>query len=182
MVEPNEDAALVARCLKGDSSAFEPLVTRYQRVLFTLAFRLLGNYEDARDATQNAFIRAYEKLETYNPAHRFFSWLYRIGLNESLNLRRARRPYEPLAPATLQTDETATDSVEARELSERVQAALGGLSKEYREVVVMRHFGGLSYEEIGEALSIPEKTVKSRLFSARQRLGQILAADGVSHG
>src|SRR5437016_9534821 len=119
MLEPNEDAAWVARCLKGDSSAFEPLVTRYQRVLFTLAFRLLGNYEDARDATQNAFIRAYEKLETYDPSHRFFSWLYRIGLNESLNFRRSRRPHEPLAP-TLQANDTATDVVEAREGRERV--------------------------------------------------------------
>jgi len=181
MLEQNEDAAWVARCLKGDSSAFEPLVTRYQRVVFTLALRLLGNYEDAKDATQNAFIRAYEKLDTYNPAHRFFSWMYRIGVNESLNLRRARKEHEPLAP-TLESAGRTGDAVEVRELSERVQAALMELSKEYREVVVMRHFGELSYQEIGEALDIPEKTVKSRLFSARQRLGQLLAADGGDYG
>jgi RNA polymerase sigma-70 factor (ECF subfamily) len=181
MLEQNEDAAWVARCLKGDSSAFEPLVTRYQRVVFTLALRLLGNYEDAKDATQNAFIRAYEKLDTYNPAHRFFSWMYRIGVNESLNLRRARKEHESLAP-TLESADRTGDAVEVRELSERVQAALMELSKEYREVVVMRHFGELSYQEIGEALDIPEKTVKSRLFSARQRLGQLLAADGGDYG
>ena len=67
MSEPIEDTVWVARCLRGDASAFEPLVTRYQRVLFTVALRLLGNYEDARDATQNAFVRAYERLDTYDP-------------------------------------------------------------------------------------------------------------------
>ena len=174
MSEPEEDEiACVARCLKGDASAFEPLVLRYQRVLFTVALRLLGNAEDARDATQNAFIRAYERLDTFDPSRRFFSWMYRIAVNESLNLRRAQRPHEPLPP-TLETSGGTMDRLEARELSERVQAALMTLSSEHREVVVMRHFADLSYEEIAETLDIPAKTVKSRLFSARQRLAPLL--------
>ena len=178
MTEPIDDAIWVARCLRGDSSAFEPLVTRYQRVLFTVALRLLGNYEDARDATQNTFVRAYERLDTYDPGRRFFSWIYRIGVNESLNYRRTQRPHEPLAVTLEAPGVGALDAVEARELSERVQAALMQLSPEYREVVVMRHFAELSYEEIAEALDIPEKTVKSRLFSARQRLEPLLTAEG----
>jgi RNA polymerase sigma-70 factor (ECF subfamily) len=153
-------------------------VTRYQRVLFSVALRLLGNYEDAREATQNALVRAYQRLDTYDPERRFFSWIYRIAVNESLNYRRTQRPHEPLA-ATLKVPGDATDeAVEARELSERVQAALQQLTAEHREVVVMKYFTELSYEEIAEALAIPEKTVKSRLFSARQRLGPLLAADG----
>jgi RNA polymerase sigma-70 factor (ECF subfamily) len=175
MPEPEtEDLACVVRCLKGDASAFEPLVLRYQRVLFTAALRLLGNSEDARDATQNAFVRAYERLDTFDPSRRFFSWIYRIAVNESLNLRRAAHPHEPL-PETLETGADALARVEARELSERVQAALMTLTPEYREVVVMRHFVDLSYEEIADMLGIPEKTVKSRLFSARQRLAPLLA-------
>jgi RNA polymerase sigma-70 factor (ECF subfamily) len=174
MPEPEDEIAWVAQCLKGDASAFEPLVSRYQRVLFTVALRLLGNPEDARDATQNAFVRAYERLDTFDPSRRFFSWIYRIAVNESLNVRRARRPSEPL-PATLETAGTAIDGVEARELNERVQAALMALSPEHREVVVMRHFADLSYQEIADTLRIPEKTVKSRLFSARQRLAPLLA-------
>src|SRR5262245_42883927 len=174
MPEPEDEIACVARCLKGDASAFEPLVTRYQRVLFTVALRLLGNADDARDATQNAFVRAYERLDSFDPSRRFFSWIYRIAVNESLNLRRAQRPHEPL-PDTLETGGSAMDSVEARELSERVQAALMTLSPEHREVVVMRHFADLSYDEIAETLDIPAKTVKSRLFSARQRLAPLLA-------
>ena len=174
MQEPEDEIACVVRCLKGDASAFEALVIRYQRVLFTVALRLLGNAEDARDATQNAFIRAYERLDTFDPSRRFFSWIYRIAVNESLNLRRARRPHETL-PETLHTSGGAMDRVEARERGERVQAALMTLPAEQREVVVMRHFADLSYEEIAETLDIPEKTVKSRLFSARQRLAPLLA-------
>ena len=175
MTEPeNDEIACVARCLKGDASAFEPLVNRYQRVLFTVALRLLGNADDARDATQNAFVRAYERLDSFDPSRRFFSWIYRIAVNESLNLRRSRRDHEPL-PVTLEANGRATDGIEARELSERVQAALMTLSPEHREVVVMRHFADLSYEEIAETLDIPAKTVKSRLFSARQRLAPLLA-------
>ena len=102
-------------------------------------------------------------------------------MNESLNYRRTQRPHEPLA-ATLPAASGGLDVVEARELSERVQEALMKLSVEYREVVVMRHFAELSYEEIADALDIPEKTVKSRLFSARQRLSELLAAEGGSHG
>src|SRR5215510_13546368 len=175
MPEPEDEIACVARCLKGDASAFEPIVTRYQRVLFTVALRLLGNAEDARDATQNAFVRAYERLDTFDPSRRFFSWIYRIAVNESLNLRRTVRPHESL-PETLESAPAGMDAVEARELSERVQAALMTLTPEYREVVVMRHFADLSYGEIAETLEIPEKTVKSRLFSARQRLAPLLAA------
>jgi RNA polymerase sigma-70 factor, ECF subfamily len=169
-----DDAECVARCLRGESEAFEPLVTRYQRVLFVIAFRLTGNYEDARDATQNAFVRAYERLDTYDPSRRFFSWLYRIAINESLNLRRAHKPHEPIT-TSLESGRSTDEGLEAADASRRVQQALMKLTEEQRQVVVLRHFAELSYEEIGEALRIPEKTVKSRLFTARQRLGQLLA-------
>ncbi len=176
MLEPNDDASLVARCLKGEPAAFEPLVTRYERVLFSVALRLVGDYEDARDATQNAFIRAYEHLETFDPQRRFFSWIYRIVVNECLNLRRSRHPNEPLAD-TMVTPGGAFEGVEAAEMSDRIQAALATLTEEYREVVILRHFVDLSYEEISDVLGVPDKTVKSRLFSARKRLAELLSAE-----
>ena len=179
MVEPADDARLVARCLKGDPGAFEPLVARYERVMFAVALRLVGNYEDARDATQNAFIRAYEHLDTYDPARKFFSWLYRIVVNECLNLRRARHPNEPLAD-TFETQSGAFDAVAAAEEHDRIQAALMALTPEYREVVILRHFAELTYEEISEAIGVPDKTVKSRLFSARKRLAEILGARAIT--
>jgi len=171
--EPNDDADCVASCLGGDTGAFEPLVRRYERVVFTVAYRLLGDYEDARDATQNAFVKAFEKLETFDPDRRFFSWLYRIAVNESLNLRRGRRPQEAL-PDRLESASRAEERLEARERRDRVQAAIDRLSAEQRDVIILRHFVELSYEAIGEALDVPEKTVKSRLFSARQRLADLL--------
>jgi RNA polymerase sigma-70 factor, ECF subfamily len=96
MTDENDERVWVARCLKGDASAFEPLVARYERPLFAVALRLVTNYEDARDVTQNVFIRAYEHLGSFDPERRFFSWIYRIAVNESLNLRRTRRPQEAL--------------------------------------------------------------------------------------
>jgi RNA polymerase sigma-70 factor (ECF subfamily) len=173
--DPADDADCVTRCLKGDTGAFEPLVARYQRALFTVALRLTGNREDARDATQNAFVRAFERLDTFDPARRFFSWLYRIAVNESLNLRRTQRAHEPIEMSPALEAASTADPVERAELGARVQAALLQLPFEQREVIVLRHFAELSYEEIGDALSLPEKTVKSRLFAARQRLGPLLA-------
>jgi len=176
MAEPDEDVVCVARCLRGDSSAFEAIVRRYQRVLFSVARRMLGNHEDAMDATQNAFVRAYEGLAGYDPDRRFFSWIYRIAVNECLNVRRARRPGEPLPEGLGDADAGSSplEMVAALERSESIDAALIRLSEDHRMVVVLRHFMELSYTEISEAIGVPEKTVKSRLFDARQRLGELL--------
>jgi RNA polymerase sigma-70 factor (ECF subfamily) len=167
---PDEDAALVRQTLAGESDAFGLLVTRYQKVLYTVAFRMLGNAEDARDVTQDAFVKAYQRLSTFDPTYRFFSWMYRILVNECLNTVRSRRQQEPLSP-DLPSGETPFDVAEAGERSRQVEGALLRLSPEYRAVIVLRHFVGSSYEEIADLLAIPEKTVKSRLYTARQRLG-----------
>ena len=168
-----EDAALVARSLEGDAAAFEVLVERYQRVLYTVAYRMLGNPDDARDAIQTAFVRAYERLATFDADHRFFSWIYRIVINECLNLIRARRPEEALTPA-LAAVGSPFDTAASHERRAQVQAALLQLSPDYRAVVVLRHFAGLSYDEMAAALGVPSKTIKSRLHTARQRLGELL--------
>lgn len=175
MSELDDDGVWVARCLRGDASAFEPIVRRYQRVLFSVAHRMLGNYDDALDATQNAFIRAYEGLGGYDPNRRFFSWIYRIVVNECLNARRARRPGERL-PEGLEASgaEGPLENLEAVERSEAIEAALVRLPEDQRLVLILRHFADLSYREMSDALGVPEKTVKSRLFEARQRLAAIL--------
>lgn len=175
MADPDDDLVCVARCLQGDSSAFEPIVRRYQRVLYGVARRMLANHDDALDATQNAFAHAYERLDTFDPGRRFFSWIYRIAVNECLNARRARRPGEPLADGMGAPDAGSPEQiVENLERSESIDAALTRLSEDHRLVVVLRHFADLSYTEISDAIGVPEKTVKSRLFDARQRLGILL--------
>jgi RNA polymerase sigma-70 factor (ECF subfamily) len=176
-MQGQDDAALVAGAANGDTSAFEVLVTRYEAVLFRVAFRMLGNYEDARDATQSAFIKAYQKLDTFDQRFRFFSWIYRILLNECLNTRRDRRPHEDVAP-DLPANGTQLDALEASDRRKLVQQALLALPVEYRQVVVLRHFGELNYDDIAATLGIPAKTVKSRLYTARQRLLEILTIKG----
>ena len=172
-VGEDDDIVLVERCLGGDTAAFRPLVERYQRVLFTVAARMLGDGDEAADAAQNAFVRAYQKLQTFDHGHKFFSWLYRILINECLNVRRSRRALEPLDASLAARDDPHRD-LEQSELRASVQLALLRLPPASREVIVLRHFAGLSYLEIAEALGVPEKTVKSRLYSARQRLGEDL--------
>jgi RNA polymerase sigma-70 factor (ECF subfamily) len=170
-----EDGAAVKRCLDGEPAAFEVLVGRYQKTMFNVALRMLGNYEDARDAAQNTFVKAYEKLGTYDPERRFFSWIYRILMNECLNLRR-RPATEPLADTgAAVADSSEVDVVEAAERKRDVRQAILSLSPAYREVIVLRHFAALSYEQMSEAIGVPTKTVKSRLHTARQQLAGELA-------
>lgn len=168
-----DDAALVARCLDGETGAFEPLVARYERVLFNVALRMLGNYEDARDAAQTAFVKAFERLDSYDRQYKFFSWIYRILVNECLNVRRGRREHAELDAALASPDSPFRSAV-AVERAATVQAALARLTREHREVVVLRYYGDLSYEDIAEATGLAVKTVKSRLFEARRRLGRLL--------
>jgi RNA polymerase sigma-70 factor (ECF subfamily) len=172
-----DDTTLVRRSLQGDEAAFEALVTHYHRVLFTVALRMLGDYEDARDATQNTFIKAFQKLDTFDHQHRFFSWIYRILVNECLNARRGK-PFMQGLDDEMPGKDKPDESLELAERQRRVRRAILALPPEYREVIVLRHFAALSYDEMAQALSIPLRTVKSRLHTARQRLLRALAELG----
>jgi RNA polymerase sigma-70 factor (ECF subfamily) len=176
MVDGADDHELVDRCLRGDVEAFAPLVERYQKPLYNVALRMVRDREDARDITQTAFVKAYEKLRSFDRQHRFFSWIYRIVVNEAINTRERRRPSAPLL-ADVAGGGGVEEALASRERSDSVQAALLRLSAEDREVIVLRHFADQSYAEIGETLGLPEKTVKSRLHEARRRLGRMLGAD-----
>lgn len=172
-----DEDGLIGRCLAGDKSAFEPLVERYYRPLFRAASRLLGDQEQARDATQTAFLKAYQSLATCDRQRRFFSWIYRILVNECLNTLRTRRPMQGLDDGLAAT--VTADPIDTSETRRRVRKALLQLPADQRDVIVLRHFAELRYEQIAAALGIPEKTVKSRLFSARQRLCELLADEKV---
>jgi len=174
-----DDEALVQRCLSGDTEAFGELVSRYERPLFNVALRMLRDREEARDATQNAFVKAWQHLDQFDRNRRFFSWLYRIAVNESLNRATRRRRAEPLDENLVDRAGSPAERAERSEQAMLVERAVEQLSDTYREVIVLRHWLDLSYDEIAEALHVPAKTVKSRLFSARTRLGEILATMGV---
>jgi RNA polymerase sigma-70 factor, ECF subfamily len=167
------DLASVRGCLDGDSASFAPIVERYHRVLYTVALRMLGNRADAEDATQAAFIKSYEKLRTFDPTRRFFSWLYRILLNQCHDVRRDRRPMEGVTP-DMAVQSGPADQFDLEERRRRVQAAIVKLPAAYREVVVLRHFTELSYDQIAEVLQVRPSVVKSRLYTARQLLSEAL--------
>lgn len=174
-----DDEALVQRCLSGDTEAFGELVGRYERPIFNVALRMLRDREEARDATQNAFVKAWQHLDQFDRNRRFFSWLYRIAVNESLNRATRRRKSDPLDENLEDRASGPADQAERSEQALLVERAVEQLSDTYREVIVLRHWLDLSYDEIAEALHVPAKTVKSRLFSARVRLAEILASMGV---
>jgi len=168
-----DDLVVVKRCLDGDQDAFQPIVERYHRVLFNVALRILGDYDEASDATQDAFIKTYQSLPRFDQSRRFFSWIYRILVNECLNAKRARRPHEPLGENLVAPTSPVAD-LESSERRQRVRAAILTLSPEYRAVIALRHFAALSYEDMAFALDLPVKSVRSRLYTARQRLADRL--------
>jgi RNA polymerase sigma-70 factor (ECF subfamily) len=173
-----DEDKLIGRCLAGDSSAFEPLVERYHRPLFHVAARLLGSRDEAQDVTQTTFLKAYQALASCDPGRRFFSWIYRILVNECLNVLRARRSMQGL-DETMAAPASAADPIESDETRRRVRKALLQLPEAQRDVILLRHFAEMRYDQMAAALGVPEKTVKSRLFSARQRLCELLAAERV---
>jgi len=173
------DAALVLRCRGGDRHAFDVLLGRHARQVFAAALRILHDREDAFDVTQTAFLTAYEQLDRYDPGLPFRAWLYRIAVNQALDRVRARRPSEALGEETID-DHDGPDELAVRDENDgAVQDALMRVSVDYRTVIVLKHVQGCSYEEIALILECPVKTVKSRLFTARQALRAILVARGV---
>ncbi len=169
-----DDSALALETLRGDARSFEVLVDKYYKVLYNASLRMVNDSEDARDIVQNTFMKAYEKLHTYDPERKFFSWIYRIMIHESLNLLGKRKPREPLGLDLVAEKPDPAEACAQSELSSAVSAALMRLSHDYRLVVVLRHFLGFSYVEMSEVLGVPETTVKSRLYTARRQLGTLL--------
>jgi RNA polymerase sigma-70 factor (ECF subfamily) len=174
------DAELVRECRAGDPAAFETLVRKYEKPVYNLALRMLKDRDDAMDVTQAAFVKAYEKLDSFDDRYGFFSWIYRIAINESINFsKRNQRRDEYQSGVTAVLAPTQEVDRRAGALSEEIEHAIEMLKIDYRMVIVLKHFQDFSYEEIAEVLRIPEKTVKSRLFTARQQLKEILDARGI---
>ncbi len=176
-MDNESDQALLERYRNGDRAAFTELVVRYQRPLYNAAFWVLRSVEDANDITQIVFLKVAEQLDDYDPQYKFFSWIYRIAVNESLNLLRRNKREEALdddvdLPGS-ERNNPESQFGEA-EVSRRIRSALMSLPTNDRIVLSLRHFSECSYQEIGQILDLDEKTVKSRLFEARHRLRDLL--------
>ena len=171
------DAARVRDCLAGNPQAFAALVERYEKPVFNVAVRMLRNPEDARDVAQTVFLKAYQNLSSYDPQFKFYSWIYRMAINESLNMLRRNGREQALDEETdIPGEESANPEWQLSEaqVSRRVQAALMRMKADDRVVITLRHFSECSYREIALILELDEKTVKSRLYEARSRLRGLL--------
>lgn len=190
MMTPEQEIRAVQRVLAGDADAFEPLVRAHEKAVYNLALRFLEKPEDAEDAAQEAFVKAYRSLESFQRESRFSTWLYRIVTNVCLDMLRARRRRQE-RPLEVENDEEERETLEIpderfsperlldRKLTrEAVQRGLNALSEEGRSVLLLREIRGMSYEEIGETLGLEPGTVRSRIFRARKKLCALLMQDG----
>jgi RNA polymerase sigma-70 factor (ECF subfamily) len=178
--EPS-DEDLARRAQAGDADAFAVLVVRYQRAVLNLAYRMLGDAQEAEDVAQDVFVRAYQSLDRFDPARRFFSWLYRIAVNRCLSYRARPRPDTLDAGAHLAVPDAAPSPEQQaarHETQAAIRAAIAALPEHERALVALRYGAELSYEEIAATMQLPLGTVKTRLFRARQRLAGLLEEEG----
>ena len=178
LVLEDPDSELIERCRHGERDAFAELVVRHQKTVFNAALWILRKAEDASDVTQSVFLKVWERLDEFDGQHRFFSWLYRIAVNEALNQQRRTEREDELDEDFDLPDVPRADPqvlLIEREDVRQVQQALKRMATNDRMVLMLRHFSECSYDEIAHILGIDEKTVKSRLFEARRRLqGQLV--------
>jgi RNA polymerase sigma-70 factor, ECF subfamily len=173
-VKEDDDGALVRRCLAGDRAAFERLVVRYQKPVYNAALRLLRDPEEARDIAQTTFLNAFMHIADYDPSYKFYSWIYRIAINESLHVIQKRRLVEADGGDEADDAPGPETLVESEQTAQAIEDALMRVKPELRTVIVLRHFLHLSYQDMSDVLQLPSKTVKSRLYTARQLLREDL--------
>ncbi len=174
-----EDADLIRQAARGKVEAFNLLVSRWEKRVYNYLLRITANREDALDLTQDVFLKAHLNLKKLDDPGRFAPWLYRIAHNEAYSMFRKRRPeadMEEIEPESTGTGiPVGGNSVFPLELSMAVAGALGRLSPEQREAVVLKIYQGFKFEEMAEILSCPVSTVKSRLYTALELLKADLA-------
>lgn len=184
------DALLVSRCRKGEVDAFELLVSRHQKKMLNIAYRLIGDYDEACEAVQDAFVAAYRNISGFRGDAKFLTWLTTVTLNHAKNkLKQARiragriafsldAPVETddgeLTMALPSKDPSQLERLEQKDVRKHVSLCIEALEPEYREVIILRDVQDFSYDEIGAALRIREGTVKSRLFRAREAVKDCL--------
>lgn len=181
--DPVEDRVLVKRAQDGDMSSYDSLIRRYQERVYATIYHMTSNHEDANDLTQEAFIKAYKALRSFKGDSSFFTWVYRIAVNKTINYLKARKnkihlslndldfntEHDPEIVAFV-SDKTPRRDLNLSELQEKLNEAMQKLSDTHRLVVTLHDVQGLSHEEISKIMDCNTGTVRSRLFYARQQL------------
>lgn len=185
------DVELLTAVMTGDGTAYRGLVEKYQGRVYSMVYGMVRNREDARDITQEAFVKAYRSLSTFRLESSFYTWLYRIAMNLSIDFVRKRRRRETGgfddgiatrdgdgAIAEIHHEDGPSRQLERKELFGRIMDAMEKLPEDQRQVILLRELEGLQYKEIADVMGVPEGTVMSRLFYARKKLQKLLAGDG----
>ncbi len=184
-----DEKLLIQQAAAGDTAAFETLVLRYQRQVYNLALRMVGNDADAQDLSQEAFVRAWRALDSFQFSSQFSTWLYRLTSNICIDFLRAQKRRKAVSLTVLQDEEDQQwdmpdgqplpeSQLIAREEQQAIAKAMAALDPEYRQVLTLRIVNDCSYQQIGAILGIREGTVKSRLSRAREQLRKKLAQSG----
>ena len=180
---------IIRSVLRGNVNDFEKLVTAYEKNVYNIALRMVGDPDDAADMTQETFIKAYRALSGFRGDSKFSSWLYRIASNVCLDFLRSRSRHPQVSLSTVDEDDRATfelpdmrqnpeEQLMKKLGMEAVHRGLEQLPEQQRQILVLRELGGLSYAELAQTLGLEEGTVKSRIFRARKRLCALLLCDG----
>jgi RNA polymerase sigma-70 factor (ECF subfamily) len=186
--EGSEDIALVKRAQAGDASAYDQLMRKYQERVYATVYHMTSNHEDANDLTQETFIKAYKVISSFKGDSSFYTWVYRIAVNKTINFLKQRKSRVHMSlndldfnaehdPDLVQliSDKTPRRAINLSELQEKLNEAMQKLSDVHRLVVTLHDVQGLSHDEIGEIMDCNVGTVRSRLFYARQQLQAILS-------
>ncbi|MCP4362479.1 MAG: sigma-70 family RNA polymerase sigma factor [Chloroflexi bacterium] len=183
----NNEQIWLERAREGDKAAFGKIIDAYQRPVFNLAYRMLSNANEAEEAAQEAFIRAYTRLDSYDPKRKFSTWMLSITSNYCIDQIRKRRAIllsidEPLAPHPSLMSEKSTgpeSQIMQGEQAVMVQQLLADLAPDYRQAVVLRYWYDLSYDEIADVMDTTVSAIKSRLFRARRQLAELGVEAGI---
>jgi RNA polymerase sigma-70 factor (ECF subfamily) len=181
-MQEHSDRSLVQRALRGEHQAYGELVKRYQRSVFNVCYRMMGERREAEDMTQETFLRAFDRLRTYHPARPFGPWIRRVGANLCLNSMKRRKltvlPLEEELEGVVTNVAERPETAQAHaERAETIREAILSLPDHYRAVIELRHFFDMSYKEIAQTLELPLSDVKSHLFRARKTLAERLSID-----
>jgi len=176
-----EDGELVAMTLRGNPEAFATLVDRYDRAVYHLAYRTLHDVEEARDATQEAFFKAFRSLRTFKPGAKFSTWIFAITYHACCDRLNRRKHYaSDELPERADTAPGPEQKAIALDEATRLRAAIDALPEKYRTVVTLFHLQGRQYEEIAAVLGLPMGTVKTHLFRAKEQLRRLLGGTEVT--
>jgi RNA polymerase sigma-70 factor, ECF subfamily len=188
---PPTDHELVVLAQKGSETAYRELLGRYQRPVFSLVYRMVRDREQAEDLAQETFVRVFNNIDRYDPKYKFSSWIFKIATNLTIDAMRRRGPNtvsldgsryatssEDIEATTITVesgDENPEELLEAKELGESIEVAIGRLRPEYRTAILLRHVEGREYQEIADVMGLPLGTVKTYIHRARNELRGYLA-------